>query len=72
MPPFFSNPPVVSRRQAVASLLGPLSFQASLSLKESMGTGVLEALKVVAGWGLQEQALLPRWKSCCPNTAGAH
>lgn len=49
LPSFFSNLPAVSRRQDVAFLLGPLSFQASLGLRESRGTGVLEALEMV-GW----------------------
>lgn len=59
MPSFFSNLPAVSRHQAVASLLGPLSLQTSLGLRDSRGAGVLEALEVVAGPELHKQTLLP-------------
>lgn len=59
LPSFFSNLPAVSRHQAVASLLGPLSLQASLGLRELRGAGFPKALEAVAGRGLQEQALLP-------------
>lgn len=61
LPSFFSSLPAVSRSQAAASLPGPLSLLASLGLRKPRGTGAQEALEVVAGRGLQEQALLPHW-----------
>lgn len=71
LPSFFSNLPAVSRRQAVACLLGRLSLQACPGLREQRRAHLGD----LTGGGWAEASgtgSAPRGKSRFPNTGCAH